>query len=688
MEKAKRKVNKTKIRLKAGTKKVTIWKASLKNKNKIKDLFDFMVKKPKRSFMRIKNNANSICSIVIELLSSRSGIILLSLILLMKTALFYNDIGLEREGKDIAGLIFLLISVCPLLLIKKNKNRFRLMLIYDILFSTLIFADSVYWNYSANLLSFSQVRYVKYAEEIGGALPYLFNLSHLLYFIDIPILLFAWRFANKKIITKSKTKIVQNKGKRRIVIAVAYIACVIIIGIEPVSKCTEQMKETPYLKLKKVELGSIYGYHYLDIYTTLNKKKWVKYNTYNQMMEDYSKLEEYSLENITKQEDLQGIAEGKNVIIVQLESVQNFVVNRTINGNEITPNLNKFLRDNIEFTNMTMQSYSTTADSEYSVITSLYPLDNGEAYSAYFASINNDIFNLYKNAGYNTSYMHGNIAEFWNRKDVYKRLNIDETVFLDSFQDTSEKINDYLSDELFYRQAVQKLSEKEEPFMTMLVAASSHIPFNLYGIEYKDQKVSIDVGDLKDEFLGNYLEAVNYADYAFGILLDELKTNELYDDTVIIVYGDHYGMPMENEDMEDFIKLVNPNYNEISKYINYTNVLCGMKIPGVESKKIERVISKVDIKPTLLELSGIEDDFSLGESMFSSKNYAVISNGNIVTQEYYFLNDSWYYINSGEEVDMENLDIQTKEILLEYEENMRLELDISNSIPINNLLKK
>lgn len=193
-------------------------------------------------------------------------------------------------------------------------------------------------------------------------------------------------------------------------------------------------------------------------------------------------------------------------------------------------------------------------------------------------------------------------------------------------------------------------------------------------------------GKYKDTLFGNYLEAINYADYAFGILIEELKNAGLYDNSVILVFGDHYGISMDNPEMEEFIKVTNPNYNDITSKINYVNILCGIRVPEMKKRTLDNPISKVDIKPTLLYLSGVEDNFSLGMTWFSTKDYAYINNGNIVTRDFYYDN-IWYRIDSGEVVNMELLDEITKNKLQEYEENCKKELDISYSIPINNLLK-
>lgn len=125
--------------------------------------------------------------------------------------------------------------------------------------------------------------------------------------------------------------------------------------------------------------------------------------------------------------------------------MQDFVVNKKINGKEITPNLNKFLNDNIRFTNMHMQSYSTTADSEHSVITSIYPMENGMSFSKYYTNTYDNLFEMFNKENYYTAYMHGNYPYFWNRGNVYSRFNLNSLVFKDNFDDLSENINGDLS---------------------------------------------------------------------------------------------------------------------------------------------------------------------------------------------------------------------------------------------------
>ena len=199
-------------------------------------------------------------------------------------------------------------------------------------------------------------------------------------------------------------------------------------------------------------------------------------------------------------------------------------------------------------------------------------------------------------------------------------------------------------------------------------------------------KINIDVGKYKDTFFGNYLEAVNYADYAFGIFIEKLKEADLYDDTVILLFGDHNGMDMYNEDMLEFLKEVDSDLTDTDIKLNYIRVVCGMKIPGIENIKIEKPVSKLDIKPTFAYLIDGDTGFSLGTNMFARKDFICLNNERIVTSRYYF-DEKWYRIKDGTEINLEELARDERELLKDYYDNMRKELDISISISINNLLK-
>lgn len=610
---------------------------------------------------------------------SRFLILLIGVFLLLKTALIYKYVifpasNLKYLNKEIVFIMAFL--VIPMLF--KGKIRIWLGLFVDLLISVLLFINDLYFSYSSNLVSVSQISNLQYGKEISAALPYLLNIRQILYFIDIVILLIIFIIIKKEIRKLSKWFYIPG---------IVYAIWVFVISTIFIPFWMEKAKEHQYNKLQQIEYSSIYGYHLLDINNTINMKKNVKYKSKEDVLQAYNELKEKYDEKYSLQYDFAGVAKDKNVIILQLESVQNFVAHRKINGKEITPNLNKFLDENIEFTNMQNQSYSTTADSEFAEMNSLYPLENGMSFAQYSSNDYNDIYKGFKNNDYTTTYIHGNRGSFWNREAVYSRLKIDHLYFDNIFPNDVERINEYVSDEQVYRKIVEDMKTYDNKFLVNIVASSSHTAFDLPGLQDRERKINIDVGnDFKGMYYGNYIEAMNYADYAFGIFIDELKKAGLYDDTVILIYGDHAGLQMYNWEMQDFIREVNPSLNDIQTQINYSNVMCGLKIPGVDAMKIDKPVSKLDIKPTINEICGIEDKFSLGESMFSNKDFVCINNGKIITDKYFYDGD-WYLIKTGECLDMNNLPKDEVDKFNYYSDCLQKELDISLSTNILNLLK-
>lgn len=616
-----------------------------------------------------------------KIVNSELIIIFTGILLFAKMALFYKETIYQADVIEIdiiAKTFIFSMFIVTFLFIFKNKLRFALSFIVNIFFSILMFADNLYYNYSTSLISVSQISNIQYSEQIATAIKDLLSISQILYFIDILIFIIL-------LITKfiKIEKIKERNWKP----AIIYTTIMVAIFSSTIQSYVVEAQTCKYNKKMQLEKGTLYTFHYLDVQSNINLKKTAKYtnkqdvlNAYDNLKSDYKNKYENDVYN------LYGIAKGKNVILLQLESFQNYLLNKTINGKEITPNLNRFIDENIEISNMMSQSYSTTADSEHSVISSLYPLENGMAFAQYSNTKYDDIFGMYKNYDYYNIYMHGNDGAFWNRRNVYKLLQVDELDFIESFDENSELINEWLSDETLYKQAVQKLSNAQTPFFANIVSASSHNAFDLPGLENKYDKVSIDVGKYKNTYFGDYLEAINYADYAFGIFIDELKASGLYDDTVIFVFGDHYGVQMYNEEMLEFIKENDHEYNNVETEINYVNVACGVKIPGVDKMKITKTVSKLDIKPTLSYICGLEDGISLGTNIFVNKDFACLYNGIIITDEYYY-NGDWYNRANGEKINIDNIDDNEREKIDYYINSMDQELTISNSIVLNNLLK-
>ena len=600
--------------------------------------------------------------------------ILLKTILLYKIAIFPNA-PIEKTYIYMSFAFISILIAIPMLV--RGRARFWVALILNLLVSILLFMNEIYYGYSANLVSISQISNLQYGKEISAALPSLLHATNILYFADIVILIILYC-----------CKTIKLKKQRRVayIFGIVYTILVLLLFVPKIKVWVADAEEHKFNKIQQIQKTGIFGYHYIDLKHNLNLKKNAKYKTKEAVMKEYEGLKEQYNTKYILLNDYTGIAKDKNIIIVQLESVQNFVAFKTINGKEITPNINKFLKENVEFTNMQNQSYSTTADSEFTMMNSVYPLENGMCFSQYPANDYDNIFKEFKSDGYENIYIHGNRGSFWNRQSVYSRLPIDKLYFDDIFDENVERICKYVSDEQVYRRVVEELKNTDGKFVVNIVAASSHIAFDLPGIENKEAKVNIDVGDkYRGTLFGNYLEAMNYVDYAFGIFMNELQESGLYDDSVILIYGDHAGLQMYNEEMIDYLNTYG-YMNDVQTQINYSNVLCGLKIPGVESTQIILPKSRLDIKPTLMNLCGIEDKFSLGQDLFSSKNFVCINNARIITDKYFY-NVDWYRIDTGELLNIQELPEEEQKELEFYVDSMKKELDMSLSINVLNLLK-
>lgn len=619
-----------------------------------------------------------------DLFSSRWLILILGTLILLKTIMFYANTVFQSEKIWLWSIrqtiFFIIILLSPLLLLRNAKNRFLVGFLINFIVSIILFADELYFEYSANILSVMQTGNLQYKDEIIAAIPSLLKLRQLLYFIDFPIIILL--FIRGTISVKNR----KNFEFKPVIIMIIGIM-ILCTNYKFVPESMELVNGFEYNKTKSVRYGTIYGYHAVDILSAITNSKTVDYPTYDEAITAYNEFKQ--MQNTTNPENVtyKGIAKDMNVIAVQLESIQEFVIGKTINEKEITPNLNKFFEENIHVTNMHSSSYTTTADAEHSFITSMYPLENGEAFSKYYSNTYDDIFTNLKEDGYRNIYAHGNHSYFWNRKNVFSKYPIDKIYFLDDFKDTSETIRTYLSDELLYRQVMDELDLTQGKVFVNLIAASSHKPFELSGIIDKEKKVTIDVGEYAEKPLGYYLESCNYADYAFGILLEKIKEKGMYDNTIILVYGDHYGMTMYDEDLIKFLGEDPENYNNPRMQFEFSNVTCGIRIPGVQNVRIEYPTSKIDLKTTILQILDIEEEITIGKSIFDGKPSVIINNGKIITNEYFYDASDWYYLQTGEKIDLQTIPQELKQQLTEYEKQMKIELGISNSIVVENLLK-
>ncbi|ANE45490.1 sulfatase [Paenibacillus swuensis] len=299
-----------------------------------------------------------------------------------------------------------------------------------------------------------------------------------------------------------------------------------------------------------------------------------------------------------------GAAKNMNVIMVQLESFQNFTVQARLNGQEITPNLNRLMKDSYYFPYFFTQiGRGNTSDAEFTVNTSMYPTGKVAMSEGYGAKQLPSLPRLLGKHGYASATFHINNVEYWSRNQLYPALGFDR--FYDSRYFTNDHFNKFgASDEELYRVSLDKLSDMaaaKKPFYAHFIATSSHAPFV---IPKKSRKLKIPQKAAGTQ-LGDYLTSIHYADAALGKFIEGLKKTGVWDSTLVVVYGDHFGLKPQKTDPQEIQQLLGFPYDEkVSRF----NVPLFIHVPGQsegQGKVMKQTGGQVDLLPTIANLLGI-----------------------------------------------------------------------------------
>jgi phosphoglycerol transferase MdoB-like AlkP superfamily enzyme len=314
---------------------------------------------------------------------------------------------------------------------------------------------------------------------------------------------------------------------------------------------------------------------------------------------------EKNLDADPQYEDLYGILEGKNIIVIHYESLEKFVLDSSFYGKEITPNLNKILDSSISFTVQEQVREGTSSDTELMFNTGLYPTLKGSAFMSYGENTYFSLPKLLKEDGYETMTIHGDEAKFWNRDVVYPNIGIDKYVDESLFEDKRYSGLGILDESLF-TQSLKEIEKTDSPFYAYIMSVTSHTPFNIEE-EYRFLGIPGEDAD------AGYLESMHYTDHYLGEFYDSLEEKGILEDSAIIIFGDHEGIH---------------KYHESSLPENNGEIPFIVSIPGMEGFEVDQVGGQIDMLPTLLYLLGVEKDVYsgsvMGSNLLSSDSGSVI----------------------------------------------------------------
>ncbi len=387
--------------------------------------------------------------------------------------------------------------------------------------------------------------------------------------------------------------------------------------------------------------------------------------------EEFNTLNKYFISNkVSKTNQYTGKFAGKNLIMIMVESGSNILLNETY-----YPNINRLIQNSYTFTNnYSPRNICSTGNNEMSTIISLYSINNNctaNVYqnNTYFTSL----FNLFNNEGYTTNSFHDYYDWYYDRNTIHKNMgsmNYYDALELDlDFSYTYGAYNTWPSDEELITKYLDILAARDSsrPFMSFITTVTSHQPYSTSS-EYGDKYMHLFPDEYSRE-LKRYMSKLKVVDNALGLLLEGLENMELLEDTVIVLFADHYPYAIDIDTLNhalDYDASVD-NLADATPLIIYSSEL--------EKKEITQYTSYIDILPTIANLFNLKYDSRLymGRDVLSLEQETPVI----------FIDGSWknkyaFYNASTNKVHYYTQKMYSDEEILAINKEVRLKLEMSS----------
>lgn len=347
-----------------------------------------------------------------------------------------------------------------------------------------------------------------------------------------------------------------------------------------------------------------------------------------------------------------GIAKGRNLIVIQVEAMQNLVIGASYKGQEITPNLNRLIeKDSFYFDTYYQQLGSgNTSDAEFATNNSLYGSMKSYTYEIYKDNYFRGLPVLLGEKGYHTMAFHAYDGDYWSRETAYPGQGFEEFYSGEDFG-PGEMLGMGLSDRDMFLQSAEILSQKTQPFYAFMVTLSSHHPFDISG--------GLDISQDTESTFENYLQSMNYVDSSISAFIQELKEKGLYDNSVIVIYGDHFGLnPKDEEVNRETSDYLGTDY----WYETAMNIPLIIHIPGCGMEKtVSTPGGQVDFLPTIAYLMGFDelDTIYFGHNLLTAEDNfvpirAYVQRGSFVSGDVMFQMSPSRIFSDGRAVNIRN----------------------------------
>ena len=511
--------------------------------------------------------------------------------------------------------VSLIVIVLSFAFLFQGRTRYWFLVICNSLLSVLFVADLMYYRGFSSFVSPYLLSQTTNLDNLSSSIVSMLRPIDLLFCLDLLVLVgIGLKFENFHV-----------KAKRNVytllillVLSISYVYYQ-HVQLDLKGKGQDMLFRVAWSPNQTMSDLSPLGYHAFDLYNyhennqiekpTLEENQTIK-NWFAQKLENLP-ANQYS-----------GLFKGQNLIIIQVESLENFVINQKVNGQEITPNLNKLLDNSLYFSNFYEQVYNgTSVDADLMTNTSVYPIRTGATFFRFPNNTYNSLPKLLQGMGYSTLAIHGDRGSYWNWVPALTSIGFEKTMDETHFN-TDEKIGLGISDGSYFKQVAPILASEKQPFYNFIVTLTSHSPFDLPD-QYRKLALSEDLNKTK---LGGYFQSVNYTDEQIGNFIGTLDKSGVLNNSVVVIYGDHTGV---HKYYNDEVKEVQPQENwwlDDSKRIPLIIYHKGMK-----AREIEITGGQIDTMPTVAYLMGITEEryknTVFGRNLLNTnQDFAVLAN--------------------------------------------------------------
>lgn len=550
-----------------------------------------------------------------------------------------------------------------------RRGRALSLIILNVLLTGIIFADLVYYRYFGDFLTVPVLFQAGQVGELQDSILSLIRPADLWLVADwilwLAVTLGIVFFRRKS--NRTARSGLTVKGRPRILLTrltagLAVFALGFVLAMGPIRFYAKTwavgLFEGGWWNISLYNVTGLLGFHYYDAYRYAKEHLGGKSELTAQEKEEMTAWFDQAAETRSQEnDDTFGAYRGSNVLVVQVEAFMNFMIGKEIGGREITPNFNKLMQESLYFSNYYHQTgQGRTSDADFSSQSSLHPLSTGSVFVRYPDHAFDTLPQILADNGYETGAFHAYEGSFWNRTNMYKAMGYDHFYSKKDYA-IDEALGWSLGDKSFFRQSLERMSQETQPFYSFLITLSSHHPYSLPAFVRE-----LDTGEFKDTLFGNYLESIHYADAALGELVEGMKREGLWDNTILYVYGDHDNSIPEKEDYEKFLgkPMTDLDMHQIMNQVPLLIHLPDGKAAGTH----DQPAGQLDMAPSLLHLLGISSKpyYMMGNNLFASGGkFVVLRSGAFTDGKLYYIpsadnlfdNGTCYDLSTREKTEIE-----------------------------------